>query len=856
MQLKKNFYYTHFHSSFVMMLLASCFTLEVAYAQEINLNGIMRQHDKDYIWNVENSPAHPDKITLNIRAMQVSETQEESSLQLLHNGVIMMSDNRRENNQIELKVYHGSRAGGYQWRIDRNNYLKCIFDYEKQQITYEPIGDLCLQAQSNTNENEPQSFGDNYVSAEKAIQLAVEEYISHYAQLFDDVLKKKLATKIVWKNVLEDVNKINTENFDVEIGIVCPADVENVELWLNDAPLDDKLYELTPAQDPKSFVLKGKVYCLEGENRVEIRVKDKTGKVVKEIRHFLYQDPKNTKADWIEPYIDNITIAQSFFNLQACIEAYEAPQKIDIFVNNVLIKSSQKIEKQQAGQCSYVFKDLLQLRNGENKIQLKFVFANAEIESETRTIHCKAEVAATQDTPPPTIHWLTPTDRETSQESDKTEIFAEACMDIAGSLTNIEVLLDGKPLSESYWVLEERSTPHCNYNLKITLAFQAQTHKIEIKVANQGGEKLSEERIINYTGQIDIATQQLPFLLSWRENYNSPLHITSNVFLLEACLQSVHEPQKIELFNNSALQQEITNWKARDSDVNCNFVIPVEVRTQEGVNNIELVATSLQGKEERILIQILREPKPQETKELNTTTEDTVVVSKESIAEVVNPSEQPKQTLFMIKNIVIDGLDENQYLKPGSTALLKFDIKNLNDEPLNNLTVIIKDKQNSAIKFQEQFEIAQVLGKQAHNQLVIISADKEVATTSQKAQLVINVKEANSGFEVTEQIEIAFEEIKKPLFEWIALKNEQKCVTKESHFELKLLINSTSPIQTLLLMQDGNLLKGNVEFKEQSKGVYMVSEKVELLEGSHNYSFILLNEQGQQQSQAVEIVKE
>jgi hypothetical protein len=602
--------------------------LTQAKGQDIHLNGITKVKEKEYHWTLQNSPIQADRLALNVRVMQTSADGTYEGLALLHSGSVIFEDLRAEENLLKIKVLHATKGEGYQWKIDPQNWLLAKVKYEEKKIVYEKGGELMKKHEAKPLLEVP--FGDDYMSAEKALSSCVEAYLMHYAAIFDPTQAKQ-APLTYWKDALEELNNIKDEELQLEIGIACPEKITDSEVFLNGLPVDRSHFELFQDQTHlNQFTLKAKVYCVLGENRVEIVLKDAQGEILRESRLFLFQPQVQAtpvEMRWVEPFPLQIQWGKLFFNIQTCLKSDTEIQKIDVFINDVFAKSSTNIIAQSSQNCPFLFKDALQLVEGENKIVLKAYNRAGEALSEERMIRVelpKSDSLVSTLVEKPTFNWLTPTEKRSTLPSSSQEATCEICITSKANLENVEVWVNNRALSKSDYQLSEYNPALCPYLLKIKFIPQSVENQVEVRAKNSAGESRSETRILVATLPLEKAVENLPFLLSWKENYANPLRIEAQIFRLETCLKAEQEPTSFEVVRNGVLQSDKTGLE-KQNDADCPYRLYADVRLEAGENRVVLLAKNAQGKESRL--EILIETPQKKIVEPSDFQEDNIAVS-------------------------------------------------------------------------------------------------------------------------------------------------------------------------------------------------------------------------------------
>ncbi|WP_027002582.1 hypothetical protein [Hugenholtzia roseola] len=627
------------------------FFLTAAKAQDINLNGITKVKEKEYHWTLQNSPVQADRLALNVRVMQMSEDGTYEGLALLHNGSLIFKDLREKENLLEIKILHATKGEGYHWKIDPQNWLLAKIKYEEKKIIYEKGGDLMKKHEAKPLSEVP--FEEDYLSAEKALSTCVETYLLHYAAIFDPTQAKQ-APLTYWKNALEELNNIADEELQLEIGIACPEKITESEVFLNGLPVDRAYFEFFQDQTHlNQFMLKGKVYCVLGENRVEIVLKDADGEVLRESRLFLYQpQTQATPAQmrWVEPFVAQIKWSKTFFNIQTCLKSDTEIQKVDVFINDIFAKSSTNIIKQSSQNCPFLFKDALQLVEGENKIVLKVYNQAGEALSEPRVITVefpKSDSLVSISVEKPTFNWLTPTEKRSTLSAATSEANCEICIASQANLENVEVWVNNRALSKSDYQLSEYNPAQCPYLLKIKFVPQSVENQVEVRAKNSAGESRSEPRILLASMPLENAAENAPFLLSWKENYANPLLLDAQIFRLETCLKATQEPASFEVLRNGVLQTAKTGLE-KQNEADCPYRLFADVHLEAGENRIVLLAKNAQGKESQleILIQTPQKEIPQNAdfQENNPTNSDPKIETDSPIQQVLKTETSPSQT--------------------------------------------------------------------------------------------------------------------------------------------------------------------------------------------------------------------
>jgi len=364
--------------------------------------------------------------------------------------------------------------------------------------------------------------------------------------------------------------KNNEELYETSVNIHAEINSESslrkIELLVNGSLFisKDRSELMLATSETNIYTINELIVLKEGENTVQIKVKNMAGDAESEMRKMFYLNLPSKPLSWISPAQPKFETYSQYFELKALISPSVSKQNVGIFINN------EKYATQLMPANGGILTQKIALNSGENKIKVVLTSSKFEKEAEERILTYKMAEK-------PQIEWLDPTiDTLSFVSSARVRVNVNS----KTNLKKIEILVNGSPvyskinLQTSWLKIDDRIKLIPGHNT------------VTIVAQNSAGEVISPLRLISYE-------KPEKTIVSWIYPGADSL-VLDPVVSIKACIQSKTPVSKIEVFNNDKLIVSETTI-LEDNSRECLVNFTKRIKLNAGKNKIKIISQNAGG---------------------------------------------------------------------------------------------------------------------------------------------------------------------------------------------------------------------------------------------------------------------
>ncbi|MBN2864046.1 MAG: caspase family protein [Bacteroidales bacterium] len=192
--------------------------------------------------------------------------------------------------------------------------------------------------------------------------------------------------QIVWVSPTAIITPLESYSGRVKTNIKSPSGLKSVMVYLNGVSKGEAEPKLIPDQE-NIFSVEKLIDFSPGENIVYMVATDGDGVASRsESRTFVNPNAIAPVITWSNPYSPAATTRSEKFDIEVCIKTPTDLKSIRVFVNGEPQGEANAFQPSPGGDCNYIWRFPVFLRNGENSIYVSATNAAGSTPSEKRTL--------------------------------------------------------------------------------------------------------------------------------------------------------------------------------------------------------------------------------------------------------------------------------------------------------------------------------------------------------------------------------------------------------------------------------------------------------------------------------------
>ncbi len=184
------------------------------------------------------------------------------------------------------------------------------------------------------------------------------------------VFVKPTQTAINWIAPTSALTTTYQENIDIEACIKTDSKPQSVSITVNGNVVKELTDLVFATGEGCNVNINQNLILTEGENKLTIATQTATGLTKSDVKTIEYIKPVKASISWLKPVEANVTSDIPSYAIEACIKSQSDIAEIRLHNNEVVVFEEQNVSSGSDTECSYVLRQTVELKEGDNSIYL------------------------------------------------------------------------------------------------------------------------------------------------------------------------------------------------------------------------------------------------------------------------------------------------------------------------------------------------------------------------------------------------------------------------------------------------------------------------------------------------------